>query len=113
MSGFLSVVRHTLSEALHRKVMLGLLVMILIDLVLTAALIGSASSRSISASAASTAGRCGASFLLFSWRIWAWAWRAALPRCFSAGWSAAVGAVFAGSFVSTAASNLSSSSLTR
>ena len=43
MSGFLSVVRHTLSEALHRKVMLGLLVLILVDLVLTAALIGSAS----------------------------------------------------------------------
>ncbi|MBI4914637.1 MAG: ABC transporter permease subunit [Acidobacteria bacterium] len=43
MSGFLSVVRHTLSEALHRKLLLAMLAMIVLDLILTAALIGSAS----------------------------------------------------------------------
>ena len=43
MNGFLAVVRHTLSEAFHRKLFLAVFALIGVDLVLTAALVGSAS----------------------------------------------------------------------
>ena len=43
MSGFLSVMRHTLSEALHRKLIVTAFIVIVLELLLTAALVGSAS----------------------------------------------------------------------